>query len=311
MKNNNIIVILLVIAASWNSVSAFSQQNMLSNQYVVNRFWLSPAYAGMNNKCNVFADFRREWMGINEAPVTRSFSADGLVGKNNGLGGSVTSTVAGIFTNLSAIFSYSYHLKLSTHNFIGIGVGAGFQENHLDIYQSESINDPVLNNIDRSSSYPIASFGILFKGKNLHLGFALPQLFSNKMISTPSYVTYQQSVSHMGYTLNIGNSWIIDPIVVVSKTQNSSLFYEMTCPIIFQQKVWVSPIYKKTSIGAGIGFNIKSNLVFNYTIEVYNHGLAHKSSGTHEITLGWKIKDKKKDILKDNNKRPYFKWVNK
>jgi type IX secretion system PorP/SprF family membrane protein len=309
MKNKSFHIILWVVANTLIIVSTYAQQVPLNNQYITNRFWLSPAYAGLDGKCNVFTDIRKEWVGVNMAPVSRSLTTNGRLGKNSGLGASIISTEAGIFHNLSAMLSYSYHVKLSQNNFIGIGLGGGVQQSYLDLFQNEPIDDPVLNSVNRSSTYAIASAGIIFKGKNLQFGVSFPQLLSNESNSSRSYTQYQHSMAFAGYTIHLGENWALDPMFVVVKPQTIRYYKELILPIIYKNKFWINVLVKQSSNGAGFGFILKSNIVVNYTFEVYEHGLAHRSTGTHEITLGWKFSDKK-TTLKADKKKPYYKWIN-
>ena len=108
--------------------TAVSQQLSLSNQYVVNKFSISPAAAGAGDMFEVFGSYRRDWMGIAGAPETKMISANGIIHKNMGLGGNVTSVQAGIFTNLAANLSYAYHVHLSGVHWLSLGVGIGVIE---------------------------------------------------------------------------------------------------------------------------------------------------------------------------------------
>ena len=61
---------------------ALAQQLTLSNQYIINRFSLSPAYAGAGDKLEIFGSYRKDWTGIKGAPETKSVSANGIIYKN-------------------------------------------------------------------------------------------------------------------------------------------------------------------------------------------------------------------------------------
>jgi hypothetical protein len=99
--------------------------------------------------------------------------------------------------------------------------------------------------------------------------------------------------------------------MVVSFPKDGPGFYEVAVPIIYQQKVWLTLSNKKTCNAIGIGAYIKGNFVLNYTYEFSGKGMA-KGNGTHEITLGWKLLNKKtSDQPKPDKKKPYLDWINK
>ncbi|OFX36448.1 MAG: hypothetical protein A2X08_14625 [Bacteroidetes bacterium GWA2_32_17] len=289
-----------------NKVNA--QQIFLSNQHIVNKYSLSPAYAGTGELFGVFGSYRRDWMGVSGAPELKVISANGSVCKNMGLGGSISAQQAGIFTNLSAMLSYAYHVKLSGSSFLSFGLGIGILEKHLDLSNNESINDPYVYTVDRTSSMLDASFGILFRYKNLSFGFGSPRVLSNKESESRFIWTNRQV--HLQYKFSFNNTWAVEPTILYLPKEPQ--FAEISLPIIYQQKIWLNLLYKKSSMGIGVGAKLKSNFVFNYTYELYQRGIASSSGGTHEITLGWKLINKKNDGQpKPDNKKPYYDWVNK
>jgi len=305
MKKTRYIFFLLTIAHCLASDFSFAQQVFLSNQHIVNKASLSPAYTGFGDNVGVFGSYRKDWIGVAGAPESKIISANGTLFKNMGIGGSVTAQQAGIFTNLSAMLNYAYHVKFSESCFLSIGLGFGILERHLDLSNGDAI-DPVINNMDRTSSMADASIGALFHYKNLNFGFGSPRVTNKK--SDKSFIWSNRRV-HLSYKCSFSKSWAIEPIVIYYPKQ--PMFAEIVVPIIYQQKVWLSLIYKETSAGLGIGANVKSNIVFNYTFEWYEHGLAHRSGGTHEITLGWKFLKNKTNLPKPDNKKPYYEWINK
>ncbi len=292
--------------------TAVSQQLSLSNQYVVNKFSISPAAAGAGDMFEVFGSYRRDWMGIAGAPETKMISANGIIHKNMGLGGNVTSVQAGIFTNLAANLSYAYHVHLSGVHWLSLGVGIGVIENHLDLSSKAAQDDPVVMNADRTSNMIDANFGIMYHTKNLVVGFAAPRLFSGEDKDQNLYYLTPQYKGHIGYKWAINQTWALDPVAIVSLPKNTAAYYEIALPIIYQQKVWITPAYKKSSIALGLGAKLFSSFIFNYSYEFASTGIASKSSGTHEITIGWKITSKKKtDEPTPDKKKPYYKWLSK
>ena len=130
MKNK----ILLLANGFWLMANGlFAQQLPLTDQYTVNKFVLSPAYAGTSEAFEIFGTYRNEWVGISGAPDTKIITADGLVCKNMGIGGSISSIEAGIFRNQSASFTYAYHAKLGATQTLSFGLSIGLLESHVDV----------------------------------------------------------------------------------------------------------------------------------------------------------------------------------
>jgi type IX secretion system PorP/SprF family membrane protein len=294
-----------------------SQQLPLSNQYTFNKFALSPAYAGAGEAFEVFGSYRKEWSGVQGAPEYKVISANGRICKSTGLGGVIAVHKAGIFEELSASLTYAYHLKLSGEQDLRFGLALGLLENHVNIAGAAGQNDdPVaLNNSNVSKLVLDAGFGILYRMKGLHVGITIPRMLSSKVQNTDGATVYtlaMQEQFHLGYKYSINNDWAIDPLVKISMTKNVPVFYEISFPVIYKNKVWIAPIYKKTSIAFGLGGKPFDNLMANYSYEFSSKGIAGSSGGTHEITLGWSLQAKKKsEVPPPSPKKPYYEWLNK
>ena len=302
---------LLTIVYSSLPIEMSAQQLSLSNQYVVNKFSLSPAYAGAGDNFEAFGTYRRDWMGISGAPETKSIYADGLVYKNMGLGGSVSSQQAGIFTNLNANLNYAYHVHLSGFHYLSLGIGIGVLENHLDLSSKGAQDDPVALAANRTTTMLNASFGILYHNRVLDVGFSAPQLLMNKTMDTHLYYLSPQYQGHISCKIAFNKSWAIDPTAIVAMPQNAPMHYEIALPIMYQNKIWLTPAYKSSSIAIGVGARLCANFVFNYSYEFSSMGIAGQSSGTHEITIGWRFNKKKTDEPTPDAKKPYYKWLSK
>lgn len=306
----------LPVAYCLQPTAVSAQQLPLSNQYTLNKFFLSPAFAGAGEGFEVYGTYRNEWMNVPGAPETRMVSANGTICKNMGLGGSITSQQAGIFENLSASASYAYYVKLSGGHTLGFGLGAGLLESRLNLAGTGAdANDPmVANNADVNVMVLDANFGFLYRFKGIQTGFAVPRMLTSKMKNDDGTKVFMLSPhyrAHVGYTYTINNDWAVDPATVVSIAENAPVFYEVAVPIIYKQKVWLTPIYKKTSMAIGIGGIPYANFMANYSYAFSSAGIMGESGGTHEITIGWRMaaSKKKSDQPAPDKKKPYIDWI--
>ena len=62
-----------------------SQQNSMTSQYLFNDFAINPAVAGTKSYSQISISFRRQWVGIDEAPVTQNLMYHTFLGDNTGI----------------------------------------------------------------------------------------------------------------------------------------------------------------------------------------------------------------------------------
>src|SRR5690606_14617686 len=65
-------------------------------QWFQNQYLANPAMAGIDTGLHLNAAYRRQWTGVEGAPKTAFFTADGLVGKRVGAGLSIFNDQAGL-----------------------------------------------------------------------------------------------------------------------------------------------------------------------------------------------------------------------
>ena len=78
-----------VIITLFSVCGAFAQQDPQYTQYMYNTLTVNSAYAGSLGHLAITGIYRTQWVGIEGAPDTQSFSLDTPVGKNVGLGISI------------------------------------------------------------------------------------------------------------------------------------------------------------------------------------------------------------------------------
>lgn len=75
----------LVLVLLFCSFAGFAQQDAQFTQYMYNTININPAYAGSRGVMSVFGLYRTQWVGLDGAPETSSFSVNTPVGNNVGV----------------------------------------------------------------------------------------------------------------------------------------------------------------------------------------------------------------------------------
>jgi len=303
-------VLSLPFGEGWGGASA--QQLQLNNQYLVNKFSLSPAYTGASDN-ELFMSYRKNWAGISGAPEMANVSANGSINRNMGVGINAGSQQQGIFRNAFASLNYAYNIDITDMQSIRFGVSGGFINNYINLSgsKSQSVGDPVVavnQNINKTTFD--VNTAILYRFQNFNIGVVVPQILENKVSenSNTIYTAKRHFVAHISYNFNVNESWQIAPLAIARKTLESPLMYEAAALIKYQKQVWLGVTYRKANgMGISAGANaFKNKFIVNYSYEFSSQGLAGNSNGTHEITLGYVIS---KNKFQNDPKKPYIKWV--
>lgn len=115
------------------SQSLMSQQESQYTQFMNNKLYFNPAFAGDEGTTSITALYRRQWIGFDGAPESKLLSASlPLKGKRVGLGVLASVHELGVTKNWYISLAYSYNLKLNEHSNLRLGIHGTMRRLLLD-----------------------------------------------------------------------------------------------------------------------------------------------------------------------------------
>ncbi|GAA0558092.1 PorP/SprF family type IX secretion system membrane protein [Chitinophaga japonensis] len=147
-------------------------------QWFQNQYLANPAMAGIDTGLHLNAAYRRQWSGVEGAPRTAFFTADGLVGKRVGAGLHIFNDQAGLIDRTRVALSYAYHLPLGNRGQqLHFGLSLALNVQRLDYSHVDGdITDPSLAGFNRRDNYFEAEYGMAYTDGRWTLQGALPNI---------------------------------------------------------------------------------------------------------------------------------------
>ncbi len=297
--------------------NTIAQQLPFDNQYLINKFSLSPAYAGFTNNTELFLGFRQNWVGIAGAPQKQMLNINmPIKEKGLGLGMVINNEKMGNFSNFYFLPTLAYHQPLSSDMSINFGINAEIYRNQYNFSQAKSGTiDPLIQKLQAlmGTTFNVGA-GFMFQFKGLHLGVSVPRTLNSKVVYNSevpglTYTLSRHYLAHLSYYHKINDKISVEPVVIARSTDQSPLLYEAGISAKFADRIWTNIGYRKGNdfiISAGAA--ISPYIAIHYSYEFSNSGLVQLSSGTHEISIGFLLKKTKKQnppltifTLKDEN----------
>lgn len=273
-----------------------AQQVALNSQYMFNEFSFNPAVAGTKNFAPLTFSFRRQWMGINEAPVTQNLSFHSFIGKNTGAGVQLYNDVSGPTrrTGLSGTFSYAINTSDATKLSFGLSASVTQFMMDRDKMNTEIPDDIAVQNNTFNELIPDFNFGMYWYGERHFVGVSGYNLLQSKddlfdLTTTVSNTLDRIVFAHAGYLFPIGSSFAIEPSVMVRYMFNSPYSLDGNLRFILKDQYWLGASYRLNDavsmmIGADLGV---MELGYSYDLGMSN--LATYNTGSHEIFLTAKL----------------------
>lgn len=297
MKN----LIRLTFALVFCSTLSYGQQFIMNSQYMVNAFAINPAAAGTKTYAPLVLDVRRQWTGIREAPVGQHLSYHTNISKQIGVGGYLFNDVAGPARRTGLMIAVSSQLKLQKGTYLSLGLGGSLSQYVFDRDKlvTEQANDPTVFNYTSNLLIPDLSGGVKLFGQNYHLGFSMFNLLQSKVdlfdIMTPVTSNLQRTIYFTGsYVMHLSenNGLYFEPSAVARIMFNAPFTFDINGRVIHNSGVWVGASYRfKDAVALMIGF-AGPKIGISYSYDINTSPLNDYNSGSHEITLTYKSKNK-------------------
>jgi type IX secretion system PorP/SprF family membrane protein len=282
----------LVLVLLFCSVASFAQQDAQFTQYMYNTININPAYAGSRGVMSVFGLYRTQWVGLDGAPETSSFSLNTPVGKNVGLGVSLVNDKIGPTNenNLSADFSYSIQTSATAKLSFGIKGSANLFKLDPNKLTQEDLGDTQFQNFDNKFS-PNIGAGIYWHTDKAYLGLSVPNFIQTNRYDDNEVAIFKEQINYYfiaGYVFDLDRYEMIKfkPAILTKIVEGSPLQVDASANFMFNDKFVIGLAYRwSASVSAMAGFQITDSLFLGYAYDRETTKLVNYNSGSHEIFL--------------------------
>lgn len=264
---------------------AKAQHYPMYSQYLVNGLAINPAYAGRNEALDITLLHRRQWVGVEGAPVTTAFTMSSpLKNKAINLGVSIVDDRLGASSKQLINGIYTYRLKIKKVKLsFGVQGGLGINKTNWNQLKRNDQQDELLTNTSVTRTSLIVGAGIYLHTRNLFAGVSSPYL-----VNTINKYSFKESpvLINVGYLYSINKDHDIKPSVLVKQVINSPTQIDFNLNYYYKKLFGIGFSYrtKESIIGiAEIAINEQFKLSYSYDFGLSK--IKKYNSGSHELML--------------------------
>lgn len=279
-----------------------SQQDAQYTQYMYNTVSVNPAYAGSRDALSITGLHRSQWVGLEGAPQSQTFSFHAPVdeAKKIGVGLSVINDKIGEGVSQETSFDaiISYVLKTSDKSKLSFGINAGVHLLNIDFtrlsqYDIEFTND---NNIDNKLS-PRIGAGFYYYTKKFYAGLSVPNLLETNHFDTAnssddaaSFLAKEQMNFYFiaGNVFDLDENWEFKPAFLTKLVIGAPLQVDLSANFWYKKKLILGAAYRwDAALSFMTGFNISESILVGlaYDREVTDLGNTTFNDGSFEIVF--------------------------
>lgn len=294
MKINFTPRLFVILFVTLISKRVCSQQDPHYTEYMYNTMSINPAYAGFKEHAFISVLARTQWLGLEGAPNTQSFSFDSSVGSGIGLGINITNDVLGPSKKISVDGNISYTIKVSDNSKLAFGLRLGGQILDEDWNRGRYYHkrDPIYQeNIYKI--LPTIGSGIFFyTPEKWYIGISTPNLLRSE-----SYQQYSSSIevasedklhlyTILGYVFTINDDVKFKPASLIKAVSGAPLSIDISANFYVYEKVNAGVSWRLgDSISASAGFRLTDSLLIGYAYDATISNYRISNIGSHEILL--------------------------
>ena len=280
-----------------------AQQLPVYSQYLTNDFILNPAIAGTKPYFPIQINSRSQWSGLGKiAPKTNTLSYHMPVAYDAvGIGAIIMQDETGPYSQIGVTLSFAYHIQLDEDDVTYLSLGlSGLMTQHTLNQGDLTFHNP---DPEFQGSYskmvPDASFGAYLYSKDFSLSASAHQLFESTFKESVQDIFGDNSqvrhyFAHASYLIDIHSDLAIEPSLLVKSTEVSPTQLDINARVIIDNNYWAGlSLRSSESLVVLAGLNMGS-LFLSYSYDYGISSLSSVASGSHEISLGFNINDKRK-----------------
>ncbi|MBK8808262.1 MAG: type IX secretion system membrane protein PorP/SprF [Bacteroidales bacterium] len=281
----SILIIFLAI-----SFFVHGQQWLQQNQYFHNEVVINPAVAGAKDCGSFGISVRKQWLGLDQSPLSQTAFFQIELGKKSGIGVVAFNDISGAAKYRGAEFQYSHHVFKTSSSILALGLSAKIQHYRFDEtdFMPEIYEDPALTYTEMKNSLVDAAFGAFYRTGAFDIGLGAHNLLSTLAGLDPFDILKRHYFIHSSYEYAT-KRWILTPSILLKSTENLAFSFDVSVKLLLRKHFLTGLNYRRgDGVDIMLGFE-KSKWLMAYSYGLVLSNLRMHNIGSHEIFIGYRF----------------------
>lgn len=280
------------------SLMTQAQQTPHYTQYMYNMQVLNPGYVGARADLSLSLLNRNQWVGVEGAPKTTTFSINGRAFDGVGFGITVINDKVGLAESTNINLDASYTIVTSQYGRLSLGLKGGITTFNNNLSEGITPDNDVY--ASTNGSYPNVGVGAFYYNERFYVGLSAPYL-----LKTPQFrVDEADDTSGLSENINyfatagmryeLSNDILFKPSTLVKYAPNLPVSIDLNANFLYKEQIEFGLSYRyNDSASAMFALILNENFRIGYTYDRTLTDLGN-NLGSHEIMLHLDLDFKKK-----------------
>lgn len=278
---------------------SIAQTEPMYSQYMFNMLGVNPAYAG-SREASSFNFFQRsQWIGLQGAPQTTSFSFDqSILNKRAGWGIQLYDDKIGVEKADGINIMGSSRIQVSENGILSGGLSFGLMNYRIDLMNVTgrfTPNDPAFySNLNKWM--PSLGLGVFYNTDNFYAGVSIPNILKSRLTAFDLIRSGLQKVNQKhifltsGIVLPINEDLKLKPSTMIKIVEGAPIEADFNTNIWLRDIIGLGVSYRTGDAVIGMAeIQANQNLRFGYAYDMTISPLKFYNNGSHEIMIRYEI----------------------
>ena len=308
MKHSYFAIILLILLGTFSSNA---QQDPQYTQYMYNTEVVNPAYAGQRDALSFGMLLRTQWVSLDGAPRTGTFTASTPLGalSNMGLGLAIVHDEIGPATETNINVDYSYSISTSAASELSFGLKAGLDILDVDYTKLNifDLTDPRFQNNVDNKVQPQIGAGVYFNTDKFYAGLSVPNFLTTKHFDESSLANVDSNTIAAerlhyfliaGYVFDLSDNLKFKPATLIKAVSGSPIQWDASANFLINEKFTIGAAYRwSAAVSAMLGFQASDQIFIGFGYDYQSTDIEQFSDGSYELMLRFELFKKPERVL--------------
>lgn len=279
------------------STQMLAQQDPQYSQFMFNKMYFNPAYAGSQKNLCISCMYRKQWIGIDRAPQTATLLGHGTAFQRRlGLGASLTYDQIGFTNRVDLETSYAYRIEFKNEDFLALGLRGSLYYMQIRWDQAQAVNgqDNAIPATATSRVFPNFGAGVYYQSKYWYVGLSVPHIFRNKI----SFSDVQNRAAGIeptirehyflmgGLAFDLNKKVGLQTNIMAKYVQGAPFDMDINLSVVFMGKLLVGVTYRiGDAVNAMIRWRVAPQLQIAFSYDYTVTRLQQYNAGSLEVLL--------------------------
>ncbi len=312
MRHSYFTVMILLLLGTF---TGSAQQDPQYTQYMYNTQVVNPGYAGSREALSFGLLYRTQWVGLDGAPKTGTFTVNSPIGslENMGLGLSIVRDELGPSIESNVTIDYSYTINTSDDGKLAFGLKAGLDLLDVD-FTKLNIADPgdvFETNIDNRIQPQIGA-GVYYHTEKFYAGLSVPNFLTTKHFDESTLddiqnggfngsITAAERLHYFliaGYVFDLNENLKFKPATLVKAVSGAPLQWDVSANFLLYEKVTLGAAYRwSAAMSAMVGFQASDEIFIGFGYDYQTTDIEDFSDGSYELMVRFDLFKKPERVL--------------